>query len=70
MEQKSSCGKEWAAFGVDEFPRKMWERFTIKKVWARTDLEDAARVTQLVNKRQVAIRDVVQGETRYFAAQH
>ena len=25
----------------------MWERFTIKKVWARTVLEDAARVTQL-----------------------
>ena len=47
----------------------MWWRFTIKKVWARTVLEDAARVTQLVNKRQVATRDAVQGETRAFAAQ-
>ena len=70
VDQKSSCGKEWAAFGVDEFPRKMWERFTIKKVWARTVLEDAARVTQLENIRKVATRDAVQGETRAFAAQH
>ena len=35
-----------AAFGVDDFLRKMWERFTVKKA-CRTVLEEAARVAQL-----------------------
>ena len=35
-EQKSSRGKFWAASSVEKFLRKMWERFTNKKVWART----------------------------------
>ena len=41
IEQKSSRGKLWAAFGVEQLPRKMCEQFTIKKVWARTVLEGA-----------------------------
>ena len=47
IRQKASRGKLLAAFGVDDFLRTMWERFTVQKAWARTVLEAAARVAQL-----------------------
>ena len=47
IKQKASRGNLLAAFGVDDFLRKKWEWFTVKKAWARTVLEEAARVTQL-----------------------
>ena len=35
------------AFGVGDFLRRMWERYTVKEALTRTVLEEAARVTQL-----------------------
>ena len=35
----------------------MWERFTIKKAWARSILEDAETCEAIWNGRQVATRD-------------
>ena len=45
--EKTSRGKLWAAFGVEQFLRRMWERCTINKAWARSILEDAEHVKRL-----------------------
>ena len=44
--QKTSRGKLWAV-GSDGSLQTMWERFTIKKGWARQLLEEAAKSVQL-----------------------
>ena len=41
VEQKAFQGMLWVAFGMEQFARKMLERFTIKKAWARSVLVDA-----------------------------
>ena len=46
VEQKSSRGKFWAAFGLDQILREMWKQFTIKKNVGQNDSgRDAAKVT-------------------------
>ena len=37
----------WAAFGMGHFLRWMWERFTIKKAWARSVLSGAENDRQM-----------------------
>ena len=54
IEQKAPRGKLWAAFGVELFLRGMWERFTIKKAWARWVLEDAEKCEAMRNGRHEA----------------
>ena len=34
VQQKAFRGKLWAAFDMEQFVPRMWERFTIKKKWA------------------------------------
>ena len=46
IEQKSSRAKLWAAFGVDQLLRSMWERFAIENAWTRSVLSDADNVRQ------------------------
>ena len=46
MEQMAFRGKLWAAFGMKQFVRRMWRRFTIKKARARSVLADAESVRQ------------------------
>ena len=69
IEQKSSRGKSWAAFAVEQFLRRLWERFTNKNVWARTVLEDAENVTGFGTDGRWQYEDAVQGGARAFAAQ-
>ena len=38
--QKAFRGKLWAAFDMEQFARRMLERFTTKKAWARSVLAD------------------------------
>ena len=33
VEQKAFRGKLWAAFGMEQLARNMWERFTINMAW-------------------------------------
>ena len=42
--QKASRGKLWAACGLEQFMRRMWERFTFKNAWARPVLAAAENV--------------------------
>ena len=46
VEQKACRGKLWAAFGTEQFVRKMWERFTLKKGWTRSVLADVENANQ------------------------
>ena len=41
VEQKGFRGKLWAALDMEHFVRRMFERFTNKKAWARPVLADA-----------------------------
>ena len=59
----------WTAFGLEQSLRETWERFTIKKAWARLFLEGAENLRRLGNRRHVATRDAVQGGARACAAQ-
>ena len=43
IEHQSSRGKFWASFGVEQFLRRMWERFTIKKRVAQNNSEKETR---------------------------
>ena len=42
IRQRTSRGTLWAAFGSGGFTKRMRERFTIKKGWAKHLLEEAA----------------------------
>ena len=44
--QKASRGMLWVAFGIEQFVRRMWKHFTIKKAWTRSVLEDAEKERQ------------------------
>ena len=46
MEQKSLCGKLWVAFGMEQYVRRVWERFTVKTAWAKPVLSDANKDMQ------------------------
>ena len=46
VEQKDVRRKLWAAFGMEQFVRRMWERFTIEQAWARSVSADAEGVRQ------------------------
>ena len=35
-EQEACPGKLWVAFGMEQYVRRMWEHFTVKKAWARS----------------------------------
>ena len=48
----------------------MWEQFTVKNVWARTVLEDAAKVTQLGTDGGLQHESPNKEELEAFAAQH
>ena len=41
VEQKAFRGKLWAAFGLEQVVRKLWECLTIKQAWTRSVLADA-----------------------------
>ena len=47
IKQKASRGMSWTAFGVEQFLRRMWGRFTIHGAWVRSVLEDAENVKRL-----------------------
>ena len=46
VEPKTFRGELWAAFGMERHVRNMWERFTLKKTWARSGLADADKERQ------------------------
>ena len=54
--RKVSSGKQWTAFGCDDFLRKMWARYTVKKAWARRILEEAAKDYADRSRRQLAVQ--------------
>ena len=47
IEQKFSRGRLSAAFGPDGFNKRMWERFTVKKMWADSLLQEATKAVLL-----------------------
>ena len=47
MEQKAFRGKLWKASGMEQFVRRMWEHFTIKRTWAKAVLADAEKERQV-----------------------
>ena len=46
VEQKAARGKLWAASVMEQLARRMWERFTIEKAWAKSVSADAEGVRQ------------------------
>ena len=46
VELKAFRGRLWAAFGMGQFVRQMWECFTLEKVWARSVLADVEKERQ------------------------
>ena len=46
MEQKTSRGKLWVAFGMEQFTRGMWQHFTVKRAWSKAVLADAEKEKQ------------------------
>ena len=60
VEQKAFRGSKWAAFGMEQLARTLWERFTLTKAWARSVLEDAE------SERQNGADDDWQQETPYI----
>ena len=43
IEQKTFQGTLWVTFGMEQLVRGVWEQFTIKKAWARSDSVDAEK---------------------------
>ena len=41
--QKAFRGMLWVGFGMEQFVRRTWEHFTIKKASARSVVEDAEK---------------------------
>ena len=46
VEQKAFGGRVWAAFGMEQIARKMWERLTLGKAWVRSGLAEADKERQ------------------------
>ena len=46
MEQKAFRRKLWVVFGMEQYLRRMWEHFTVKRVLAKAVLSDAERERQ------------------------
>ena len=46
VEQKAFRGKLWAAFGMEQLARKMWERFTIDMALSRSVSADEEKERQ------------------------
>ena len=46
MEPKAFRGKLWKAFGMEQYLRRMWEHFTVRRKWAQEVLADAEKERQ------------------------
>ena len=46
MEQIAFRRKLWVAFGMEQYLRRMWEHFTVKRAWAKAVLADAEKERQ------------------------
>ena len=55
IRQRTSRGTLWAAFGSGGFTKRMRERFTIKKGWAKHLLEEAAKAEYTIRGRALAL---------------
>ena len=67
VEQKAFQEKSLAAFGLEQFLRGEWARFTIEEAGARSILEIAEKCEAIRNGRQVATRELLRhcGDLRF-----